>query len=120
MDDVEDEWAYLPSEAFDIIHGRGMAGRIKNWERLYSQIFTHLKPGGSLEMQEYETWIRSGDDENLNRRPCIVEWRSKVDEANTMFGKRMNVAGEQKEKIIAAGFEDVTEVVQKVSGTNGF
>ena len=71
-------------------------------------------------MWEYETWIRSDDDENLSRCPRIVEWQSKVGEAGTMFGKRMNVAGEKKEKTVAAGFEDVTEVVQKVSGTNGF
>jgi predicted methyltransferase len=28
-----------------------MAGSIKDWEKLYSQIYKHLKPGGLLEMQ---------------------------------------------------------------------
>lgn len=103
----------MPDEAFDVIHGRGMAGSIKYWKKLYSQIYKHLKPGGLLEMQECETWIRSDDNENLSNCPCIVEWQSKVDEASTMFGKRMNVAGEQKDKLIAAGFEGVTDAVQK-------
>jgi hypothetical protein len=65
-------------------------------------------------LQEYETWIRSDDDEGLKNCAYIPEWQSKVDEASTMFGKRMNVAAEQKEKMIAAGFEGVTDVVQKV------
>lgn len=44
VDDVESEWTYMPEEAFDVIHGRGMAGSIKDWEKLYSQIYKHLKP----------------------------------------------------------------------------
>lgn len=115
IDDIESEWAYVPEEAFDIIHGRGLAGSIKDWEKLYANIFQHLKPGGYLEMQEYETWIRSDDDEDLKNCPLIVEWQGRVDEASKMFGKRMNVASEQKDKIIAAGFENVVDEVQKVS-----
>jgi SAM-dependent methyltransferase len=113
IDDVEDEWVYSSSDAFDFIHGRGMAGSIKDWAKLYNQIYAHLKPGGYLEMQEYETWIRS-DDGTLDNCPSIIEWQAKIDEASRAFGKRMNVAGEQKEKLIAAGFEGVTDVVHKV------
>ncbi|KAH7336594.1 S-adenosyl-L-methionine-dependent methyltransferase [Rhexocercosporidium sp. MPI-PUGE-AT-0058] len=110
VDDVEDDWVY---SNFDFVHGRGMAGSIKDWEKLYRQIFENLNPGGFLEMQEYETWIRS-DDGTLDNCPCITEWQQKVDDASRAFGKRMNVASEQKNKMIAAGFEDVTEVVQKL------
>jgi len=111
VDDVEDEWVYSD---FDFVHGRGMAGSIKNWDVLYSRVLENLKPGGYLEMQEYETWIRSDDDVGLEGCPCIRRWQEKVDEASERFGKRMNVAAEQKENLVAAGFEDVTEVVQKV------
>jgi hypothetical protein len=107
------EWVYVESDAFDFIHGRGMAGSIKNWEKLYSEAFKHLKPGGFLEMQEYEAWIRSADG-TLDNCPNIIEWMNKTDEAGQAFGKRMNVGSEQKEKIIAADFENVTEVIHKV------
>jgi hypothetical protein len=50
----------------------------------------------------------------LDNCPSIIEWQAKIDEASRAFGKRMNVAGEQKEKLIAAGFEGVTDVVHKV------
>jgi trans-aconitate methyltransferase len=113
IDDVEDTWAYPPDKGFDYIQGRGMAGSIKDWAKLYDQIYKHLKPGDHLKMQEYDTWIRS-DDGGLDNAPNINEWQQKVDKASTMFGKRMNVASEQKAKIIAAGFEDVTEIVHKV------
>jgi len=113
IDDVEDEWVYSSRDAFDFIHGRGMAGSIKDWAKLYNQIYAHLKPGGFLEMQEYETWIRS-DDGTLDNCSSIIEWQAKIDEASKAFGKRMNVAGEQKEKLITAGFEGVTNVVHKV------
>ena len=110
VDDVEDEWV---CSNFDFVHGRGMAGSIKNWDLLYARVLEHLKPGGYLEMQEYETWIRSDDDVGLEACPFIRKWQEKVDEASRRFGKRMNVAAEQ-ERLVAAGFEDVTEVVQKV------
>ena len=38
-----------------------------------------------------------------------------MDEATMKFGKRMNVAHEQKENMIAAGFVDVQEEIHKAS-----
>jgi SAM-dependent methyltransferase len=113
VDDVESEWIYKDSEHFDFIHGRGMAGSIEDWPRLYQQIYKNLKPGGYLEMQEYETWVRS-DDGTLENAKFIIEWQEKIDEASKAFGKQMNVAGLQKGYIQDAGFEDVTEVIHKV------
>ena len=114
VDDVESEWVYRESEAFDFIHGRGMAGSIRDWPKLYEQIYKNLKPGGYLEMQEYETWVRS-DDGTLENAKFIIEWQEKIDEASKAFGKQMNVAGLQKGYIQDAGFEDVTEDIYKVS-----
>ena len=113
VDDVESEWVYRESEAFDFIHGRGMAGSIRDWPKLYEQIYKNLKPGGYLEMQEYETWVRS-DDGTLENAKFIIEWQEKIDEASKAFGKQMNVAGLQKGFIQDAGFEDVTEDIYKV------
>ncbi|RQM04831.1 hypothetical protein DH86_00003914, partial [Scytalidium sp. 3C] len=112
VDDVESDWTYHDSEAFDFIHGRGMAGSIKDWPRLYKQIYQNLKPGGYLEMQEYETWVRS-DDGTLENAKAIMEWQEKIDEASKAFGKQMNVAGLQKGYIQEAGFQNVHEVIHK-------
>ena len=113
VDDVEADWLYGPSEKFDYIHGRGMAGGIGDWHRLYTQAYDHLKPGGWLEMQEYDAWIRS-DDGTIENATYVKQWQERCDEASLIFGKKLNVAERQKEWLIDAGFVDVRDDVYKV------
>lgn len=114
VDDIESPWTWSPHEAFDYIHGRGMGGSVADWPQLYTSIFENLKPGGWVEMQEYEAWISSDDDPELTKAPNTKLWQELVDEASTKFGKRMNVASEQKRWIEEAGFGDVREDVVKI------
>ncbi|EER37581.1 methyltransferase [Histoplasma capsulatum var. duboisii H88] len=114
VDDVESEWVYTPNEAFDFIHARGMGGSIKDWNMLYNRALQHLKPGGWIEMQEYEAWVSSDDDPTLKKCPNTARWLALIDEASIKFGKRMNVAREQKQHLIDAGFKDVRDDVYKV------
>ena len=65
-------------------------------------------------MQEYETWAKS-DDGTLENAKYLMEWQAKVDEAATLFGKKMNVAETHKQRLIDAGFVDVRDDVYKVS-----
>lgn len=118
IDDVESEWTYLPHEAFDYIHGRVMAGSISDWDRLLSQIYDHLKPGGWVELQEYECSVWS-DDGTHQRVEAFHEWARKVNDASIQFGKPVNVADVLPQKIRDAGFVDVTDDVYKVSLSNG-
>lgn len=92
-----------------------MGGSVADWPQLYTSIFENLKPGGWVEMQEYEAWISSDDDPELTKAPNTKLWQELVDEASTKFGKRMNVAREQKRWIEEAGFVDVREDVVKAS-----
>lgn len=114
VDDVESDWIYRRDEAFDFIHGRGLGGSIRDWDRLYRQIYQNLKPGGWLEMQEYEAWIKSDDDPKLLNAPAVAQWQELVDEASTIFGKRVNMAETVKQRFIDAGLEDVRDDVYKV------
>ncbi|KAK7417580.1 hypothetical protein QQZ08_011585 [Neonectria magnoliae] len=50
IDDVEEDWN--EPEPYDYIHCRYMAGSIKDWPRLFQQIFDNLKPGGWVEFRE--------------------------------------------------------------------
>ena len=113
VDDVESEWLYRPDEAFDFIHGRGMGGSIQDWPKFYEQAYTHLKPGGWIESQEYETWV-SSDDGTIEDCPYVKQWQVVVNDSAEKFGKRMLVAGEQKQHMIDAGFSDVRDDVYKV------
>lgn len=114
IDDVESEWTFLPHEAFDYIHGRVMAGSISDWDRLLSQIYAHLKPGGWVELQEYECSVWS-DDGTHQRVEAFHEWARKVNDASIRFGKPVNVADILPQKIRDARFVDVTNDVYKVS-----
>ena len=119
VDDVENIWTYSSTESFDFIHGRAMSGSIKDWSKLYSQAFNHLKPGGWIEMQEYETWGKS-DDGTIDNAKFLMEWQAKIDEASAVFGKKMNVAETHKQKLIDAGFVDVKDDIYKVSLKTSF
>jgi hypothetical protein len=117
VDDVESDWVEADSggNVYDFVHGRGMAGSIKDWAKLYHQVKQSLKPGGWLEMQEYETWLQSDDDPDLVRTPYIQQWQNEVNRASTVFGKTLDTAKEQKQRLIDAGFVDVQDDVYKVS-----
>lgn len=113
VEDVEGEWPYQPGEEFDFVHGRGMGGSISNWDRLYEQAFNSLKPGGWIEMHEYETDMYS-DDNTLDNAPLIRKFQQLGDEASAKLGKQFNVASTHKQRLIDAGFVNVRDDVYKV------
>ncbi|KAH7174850.1 S-adenosyl-L-methionine-dependent methyltransferase [Fusarium flagelliforme] len=113
VDDYEDEWTYRDHEKFDYIHGRALCGTSANWPLFYSRVLENLKPGGYVEMQEYDAWIFS-DDDSCDRAPWTMEWVAKLDEASKMFGKQINIAKYHKQWMIDAGFEDVQERVHRI------
>lgn len=51
IDDVEQDWPY--TKPFDFIHIRGMSGAISDWRRLYRQCFDNLRPGGWIEVADW-------------------------------------------------------------------
>lgn len=114
VDDAESEWMYPPEEHFDFIHGRGLGGAIADWPKLYGQVHENLRPGGWLEMQEYETVIRS-DDDSMNCATWTTEWVQQLETASRKFGKRMNVAHLQRKWIEDAGFVNVHDDIFKVT-----
>ncbi|KAJ4258044.1 hypothetical protein NW762_008184 [Fusarium torreyae] len=113
VDDYEDDWTYREHERFDYIHGRALSGTSSDWPLFYKQALDNLKPGGYIEMQEYDAWIFS-DDDSCDRAPWTMEWVNKLDEASKMFGKQINVAKYHKQWMIDAGFEDVKERVYRI------
>jgi len=113
VDDSDSEWTFQPHDAFDFIHGRAMGGSIKDWQVLYNEIYKHLKPGGWVEIQEYETWIQPNDP-GAEIPASLLEWQSGVNMASEKFGKKINVARDHKANMIAAGFVGVEDILYKV------
>lgn len=113
VDDYERQWTYREDEAFDYIHGRALSGTSGDWHRFYRQVYNNLKPGGWVEMQEYDAWIFS-DDDSYDRAPWTREWVERLDTASKSFGRQINVAKYHKQWMVDAGFLDVTEKVYRV------
>ncbi|KAI8280963.1 Secondary metabolism regulator LAE1 [Colletotrichum sp. SAR 10_98] len=119
VDDYEDDWTYREDEKFDYIHGRALSGTSSNWARFYDRVMGGLKPGGWVEMQEYDAWIFS-DDDSFDRAIWTKEWVTKLDDASKTYGKQINVARFHKQWMIDAGFEDVQELVYRPPRTTEF
>jgi trans-aconitate methyltransferase len=113
VDDVESEWAYSSLEAFDFIHGRAMGGSVSDWPQLLRRIHTHLKPGGWVELQEFECMVTSDDGthQGVNQ---LRDWCSTVDDASVRFGRQIGVAAVLREKLEDAGFVDIVDDLYKV------
>ncbi|PYI14631.1 TAM domain methyltransferase [Aspergillus violaceofuscus CBS 115571] len=112
IDDAESDWAFPPEEAFDYIHGRSLGGSIADWPRFLQQAYQHVRPGGWVEIQEFETWIRS--DDGTDRQAVLIhEYQRKLDEASRKFGRRMNIAASVRGWMQDAGFQNVTDDTYK-------
>ncbi|EOD47594.1 putative tam domain methyltransferase protein [Neofusicoccum parvum] len=106
VDDVEAEWQF--DAPFDFVHGRTMSGSIGDWPRLYGQIYKNLKPGGWVEMQEFEIKFQS-DDGAFERAPTFAQWEKDLMKASQVFGKELETAQRQAGWMKDAGFVNVVD-----------
>ncbi|RDW57226.1 hypothetical protein BP5796_12676 [Coleophoma crateriformis] len=111
IDDAELEWTYADN-SFDFIHARTLGGSIKDFPRLLKQAYRTLKPGGWIEFDEFESWLKS-DDGTLKDDSAISEWQTLMDQASTKFGRRLNIAETIEPMLKAAGFVDVVDDIYK-------
>ncbi|PGH18639.1 hypothetical protein AJ79_00418 [Helicocarpus griseus UAMH5409] len=111
VDDIEQLWQY--SKRFDFIHGRALAGSIKDWPRLLRQAYDNLEPGGWFELQDFEVWGYC-DDGSIEKATAGLLWREKVIEASQKFGKDMKVVHKYADMMKEAGFVDVKDDIYKV------
>ncbi|OKL57674.1 hypothetical protein UA08_06948 [Talaromyces atroroseus] len=113
IEDAETEWIYDPDDSFDLIHTRVIGGSIGDWDKFVRQAYTHLKPGGWLELHEPQSWI-TADDDSMARCEYTIQFQSKCVEAAQKFGKDINLAPTHKQRLIDAGFVDVQENIIKI------
>ncbi|KAJ5254274.1 hypothetical protein N7497_011418 [Penicillium chrysogenum] len=113
VDDAESQWLYSPSRPFDFIHARDLGGAIADWPRLMRQSYEHLRPGGWIELQEFEVMLRS-DDDSMRFAPALCEFLDRLTKASEAFQRPMNIAEGHRQRLVEAGFEDVRDEVYKV------
>lgn len=113
VDDAEADWLYSRSQPFDLIHARDMGGAIADWPRLLAQGFQHLRPGGWIELCEFEVMLQS-DDDSIALAPTLCEFLGHLDQASARFNRPMNIAQHHRRHLIEAGFEEVHDEIFKV------
>lgn len=113
VDDAESPWLFSASRPFDFIHVRDLGGAIADWPRLLRQGYRHLRPGGWIELQEFEVTLRS-DDDSLRLAPTLREFLGRLHAASETFQRPMNIAEGHRQRLVEAGFEDVRDEVYKV------
>ncbi|KAJ5306712.1 hypothetical protein N7508_005727 [Penicillium antarcticum] len=116
VDDAESQWLYSAKRPFDFIHVRDLGGAITDWPRLIQQSYEHLRPGGWLELQEFEVTLRA-DDDSMHLAPTLCEFIRHLQAASEAFGRPMNIAEGHRQRLVEAGFEDVKDDVYKVIST---
>ncbi|KAF1840194.1 S-adenosyl-L-methionine-dependent methyltransferase [Cucurbitaria berberidis CBS 394.84] len=113
IDDAESDWVYSAAEAFDLIHVRTLSGSIGDWDKLIQQSYTHLTPGGWLELNEPLALCES-DDGTLEKTANLANWQELCNQAAQTFKKDIRVGDSLRQRMIDAGFVDVQEKVVKV------
>ncbi|KAK2738816.1 methyltransferase domain-containing protein [Colletotrichum kahawae] len=93
IDDVQLDWLWGPDH-FDVIHARCLYGGIDDWQHMYDQAFTHLKPGGWFESMEFDIEAYSLIDPAITENPDHVfkRWAKLFWEAGDVTGRTFRVA----------------------------
>ncbi|RPA85607.1 S-adenosyl-L-methionine-dependent methyltransferase [Ascobolus immersus RN42] len=110
VDNFEDDecWeAYR--KPFDFIHGRNLVGSVRDWPKLFRNIYDGLAPGGAVEFQESDAVGAYSEDGSVPKNSAIIQYNELLTEAGKRLGQRFDVVAEIKEYMKQAGFVDVRE-----------
>jgi len=112
IDDAESTWTFA-ANSFDLVHIRHLNGGIKDWGKLIKQAFKVLRPGGWLDVAEYELILKS-DDGSLPAESELSKYYKLVNEAADKSGQEFKVAASLDSYILDAGFDKVRHEVMKL------
>ncbi|KAF1961838.1 S-adenosyl-L-methionine-dependent methyltransferase [Byssothecium circinans] len=112
IDDVEEDWPYRPAH-FDFIHGRDLMTAVRDWPRLISQAYTHLKPGGWIQLASTIPEVNS-DDNTIPPNSGYVEASRLYFEMAEKMGAPLSAPRSWSEQMCNSGFTNVQDVVYKL------
>ncbi|EPE08995.1 methyltransferase type 12 [Ophiostoma piceae UAMH 11346] len=108
IDDCEIDWM-RPDDMIDLVHMRDMAGAISDWDFVYREALTCLKPGGHLEVLDFHDHT-SSINTFLSCFPPESEIHSfsrAVDEASIKAGRRRGTHHMDVDALERMGYVDV-------------
>ncbi|KIY02889.1 uncharacterized protein Z520_01354 [Fonsecaea multimorphosa CBS 102226] len=113
IDDAEEDWLY-PENSFDYIHGRDLYHSIRDWPRLIGQVYSHLKPGGYLELACVWPVPKSDDDTLPKEGSAYVEVCDTFQEIAARIGAAPDAPWSYRSWMAEAGFQNIHEHIFKI------
>ncbi|KAM0239566.1 hypothetical protein ACHAP5_008212 [Fusarium lateritium] len=115
IDDAQQEWTFEP-ESFDFIHIRYLQGSINDWDKLYSQMYKFLKPGGWFQHIEPDLQMNSqSPDVKVDEEHIYTRWANIFNEVGQKIGRTFDFSDRKLEKLAkTAGFKDVAFHTHKI------
>ncbi|KUJ18487.1 S-adenosyl-L-methionine-dependent methyltransferase [Mollisia scopiformis] len=112
IDDIEQPWTWRPS-SFDFIFARDLLLSIRDFPKLISQCYTHLKPGGHIEFESIYGVVKC-DDDSLPPDSDFITFNNHVQNAANAMGCPLTDCAKFVEWFEEAGFECVVEKKFKI------
>ncbi|KAH6851714.1 S-adenosyl-L-methionine-dependent methyltransferase [Alternaria alternata] len=112
IDDVEEDWPYRPNH-FDFVHGRDLMTAVRDWPRLISQAYAHLKPGGWIQLASTIPGALS-DDNTIPPNSGYVESGRLYFEIAEKMGAPLDAPRSWAAQMKDAGFTNVQDEVYKL------
>ncbi|KAM5527186.1 hypothetical protein FOXYSP1_20455 [Fusarium oxysporum f. sp. phaseoli] len=106
IDDIDEEWDY--SAPFSYIYSTMMNMSIQNWEDYLRKMFDNLTPGGHVELQDIDAFMKS-DDGTLAEAHALSKWCNLLREAAVKLGRPYIPTKELKEIMDKVGFTNIVE-----------
>ncbi|KAK2689993.1 hypothetical protein QWA68_010135 [Fusarium oxysporum] len=115
IDDAQLEWTFEP-ESFDFIHIRYLQGTIGDWDRLYSQMYKALKPGGWFQHIEPDLQMLSQNPEiKVDDEHIFTRWAKIFTQVGETIGCTFDFSNGKLSTLAKdAGFVSVTPQTHKI------
>ncbi|KAF9629250.1 hypothetical protein BFW01_g10453 [Lasiodiplodia theobromae] len=107
VDDMEDVWTY--TQKFDFIHARYLVGSIRDWPKLISNCYKFLKPGGWLEVKEFNMHAYSTDGSLDEENSYLNRYLRESAEGMRSLGIEPEPATKLAGWLREAGFADIRD-----------
>jgi len=111
VDNCEEEW--LNGSGWDFVHFRHMAPHLKDVDKVVSQVFENLKPGGWIEFQELHTTPQC-DDGTMKPDDTLVRFYEHVWESWDLMGYNNHKPRALRGPLRRAGFANIELIKKKL------
>ncbi|KAK3375459.1 hypothetical protein B0H63DRAFT_482982 [Podospora didyma] len=111
IENAEEEWI-RPANTVDLVHLRNMAGAFGDWKFIYGQAFECIKPGGWIEVLDYDDMYAYQNFLTFYPEDSPVHHLFKgIYEALDKSGRVRGRDHMREELLIEAGFVDIRDTV---------